>query len=793
MNTLFALALALKVGAAVTASESGSRSASVSNGSLRVEAEISDGNLHERYLALRDGEWVLVGTSGSSAVDLIGENGATAAVRPQQVVATGTVLTENFLVGDTPLTRTVRLSSAGPWLHVSTVLEPRSAMHLHALMDRFEFPRRADWSYAPSVGGFIPDAQYKAPVVLVQSGRVALGIVPDLATLDRAALQRCAHVLDLDARAMPQLAVGFMPARMSYHSVFAADPQPTWTAGEPVTNAYYLLVTATAEPAAAYREVVRLHWRKFGRPLQRLAAAQQRGTPTPLPLYDWIASKRPVPQQIETDRKFPSLTLWDDWRKLVWHEQTQQNWLELPLPGGAVGGGVWTHRWGPGPSIYLSAWFNTLRTSFGLALHARRLGDDRLLRLAAQTVELALHAPGVDGAFKCVAAWDESAHRIAWAAGDGRGGGVKTGFLGYDMSWTGYWLLRWRAAGLPDSETILPRCRALAEFFAARQQADGLLPTRFAEDGSVLSEQSRQVKAETGPVALFLLELYAQDPDPRWRQAALNGLRFLDESVVPQRQWYDYETFWSCSPREPKFDARSGQWPANDLALGQSVAAYLTAYRATRDRAYLERGERLLDYLLLYQQCWTNPRLEDLTGPAMLLGGFTTQNSDAEWSDALQSQFGNVLLDYYRATGNPEYLERGVAALRAQFPVSPSENWAHSGVGGKSGISSFHWGTGSGLAGVEIEEDFLRDGVVDIATSTGVGVNGLNITKCDVADGTIRLEIDSPFTWSHPPVLIFHHADGRHAYRVVVNGSELGTFRGDELAHGLPAPLSANR
>ena len=105
----------------------------------------------------------------------------------------------------------------------------------------------------------------------------------------------------------------------------------------------------------------------------------------------------------------------------------------------------------------------------------------------------------------------------------------------------------------------------------------------------------------------------------------------------------------------------------------------------------------------------------------MLLGGFTTQNSDAEWSDARQSQCGNILLDYYRATGKVEYLERGVAALRAQFPISPSENWAHSGYGGKAGVSSFHWGSGSGMAGIEIEEEFLRDAIVDVASGTGRG------------------------------------------------------------------------
>ena len=76
----------------------------------------------------------------------------------------------------------------------------------------------------------------------------------------------------------------------------------------------------------------------------------------------------------------------------------------------------------------------------------------------------------------------------------------------------------------------------------------------------------------------------------------------------------------------------------------------------------------------------------------MLLGGFTTQNSDAEWSDARQSQIGNFLLDYYRATGKVEYLERGVAAIRSQFPISPLENTAHDGYGGRGRPQQFPLG-----------------------------------------------------------------------------------------------------
>jgi hypothetical protein len=488
---------------------------------------------------------------------------------------------------------------------------------------------------------------------------------------------------------------------------------------------------------------------------------------------------------IEADARLAGLGLWDDWRTEVWATQTPQRWLLVPLPGGAVGGGVQTLRWGPGPSVYLSAWFNTLRTSFGMALYARRAGRVDLLKRAGQTVELALGAPGRDGAFKCIAVPAGGGDKVLWAAGDGNGDGTEEGYLGYDMSWTAYWLLRWREAGLPDNGAILPRCRALARFFCERQAEDGMLPTRFAQDGSVLWDTSRTVKAETGPVALFLLELYGQDPDARWLAAGRRGLAFLERQVIPERQWYDFETFWSCSPRTPSLDRRSRQWPANDLALGQSVAAFLCAYRATNDRAYLDKGERLLDYLLLYQQCWTNPLISNVGGPATLLGGFTTQNSDAEWSDARQSQCGNVLMDYYRATGKAEYLERGIAALRAQFPVSPCENFAHSGYASKTGISSFHWGTGSGMAGIEMEDAYLRDAAVDVAAGRATGVNGLNVTGCSVEGRTLRLEFSSPFTWNRPPVFVFHGCAPTGSYRIIANGADMGSFRIEDLERGI--------
>ena len=64
-------------------------------------------------------------------------------------------------------------------------------------------------------------------------------------------------------------------------------------------------------------------------------------------------------------------------------------------------------------------------------------------------------------------------------------------------------------------------------------------------------------------------------------------------------------------------------------------------------------------------QVWSHPSLTP-----NLLGGFTTQNTDAEWSDARQAIIAPELFAYYKALAARnhsdalQYLQRGVAALR---------------------------------------------------------------------------------------------------------------------------------
>ena len=63
------------------------------------------------------------------------------------------------------------------------------------------------------------------------------------------------------------------------------------------------------------------------------------------------------------------------------------------------------------------------------------------------------------------------------------------------------------------------------------------------------------------------------------------------------------------------------------------------------------------------------------------------------------------------------------------------------------------------MAGIEIDDEYLGDAVVDVASGRGVGVNGLNITQCTIRDGRIDVKFSSPFAWPRQPTIVFHRAE----------------------------------
>jgi hypothetical protein len=92
------------------------------------------------------------------------------------------------------------------------------------------------------------------------------------------------------------------------------------------------------------------------------------------------------------------------------------------------------------------------------------------------------------------------------------------------------------------------------------------------------------------------------------------------------------------------------------------------------------------------------------------------------------------------------------------------------------------------MAGIELEEDFLRDAVIDVPSGRAVGVNGIDVAECKISGDQIRLAMTSPFTWTRRPVVVFRGSLPASHYRIHINGVEAGGFSGKELAAGIPVP-----
>jgi hypothetical protein len=165
----------------------------------------------------------------------------------------------------------------------------------------------------------------------------------------------------------------------------------------------------------------------------------------------------------------------------------------------------------------------------------------------------------------------------------------------------------------------------------------------------------------------FLLKLSKLNGDDRYKKAALRAAAVLSEEIVPEGRWEDFETYWSCSQFGAKDQVglkyeRNNMFKQCNFSMFWCAEAYMACYRETQDRSYLLLGERCLDELLMTQASWQPPYIY-----VQALGGFGVMNGDAEWNDARQSLFAELIIEYGMELNREEYIERGVAAIRCAF------------------------------------------------------------------------------------------------------------------------------
>jgi hypothetical protein len=522
----------------------------------------------------------------------------------------------------------------------------------------------------PTDRNVVDQHAFRSPALIASSEERVLALVPDLDVLGEG--WRTRWYLDLDAPSR-RLTVGMSETDVEGHVFWVRKPGASYPAGR-VRLGFFLLTSRAPEDVRnPFRDVLELLWRRWGRELF------ENGHPLPGDLTPYV---------VHTYR-----WAFEGWREAVWQE--------LELEGKKVGAPVFIVNQTQSPnypgevderefrSIWNQAWFSSLRSASGLYRYARRTGNADYLEKARMTKELALLAPVQDGVFPAVIATEMEEVEIGGKLYN-RSKGWQTAFWGnsdrnpvnrlagsrsadvriapyhvLDMSFTALLMLRWYEELEPD-ERLRDYARQYGEALVRLQDSRGFFPAWLDRDTlepiGILDDSP-----ETSLSVTFLLALAKATGERTYRDAALRAMDAVAREIVPHGRWEDFETYWSCSSwgiddLVGRKVARNDLYKQNTFSMFWTAEALLESYRATGERGYLELGERVLDEILMAQASWQPPYIY-----VEALGGFGVMNADAEWNDSRESLFAELIVRYGQELARDEYVQRGLAALRASF------------------------------------------------------------------------------------------------------------------------------
>ncbi len=738
------------------------------NGRVRVELGNRDTPTYEVISIRAHNAWVpaLSSLYAPTRVFTAGKSDEIHSCQMRQVerIAGGFLLHGDCAVGS--LEQRVLLTTEPDVLAVDVKFVPKPGVALRSVEDRYDFaPGRrksqtalsgpVDFVWSQNIKNQadddIPIWGFKSPVVMLQQGEVFTALMPKLSDRRREPL---ALDLDVTSDALPWLSYGQIPSRPYGHSYFrrSRTGTPKVLAG---TVEYQYRIVASAQPKnLGYRRAVRLLWKNTGR--------------------EELLHSNDLQQNVVRSQ----LVTFDDWRKDTWIRYANEVYRGFDC-GDQHCGTLMSNRnpWGqwnkPAPDAWFNAWFQTLRSAYGWYLYGRSIGNTEIENKAEGGLNLALKSPQNGGAFPTIYLLIGK----RWIRDDGWAG-YSDDYHAFDMSWTAYWMLQWGENLTPDRKAeILAFVCPYGDFLVKHQLSSGVIPSWYDTNLTPI-KTFHDFNAETAASALFLASLAEATGNRTYLNAATQAMDFITREVLPRERWFDFETFLSCA-RKPFgfYDPWTAQYPQNNLSQIQAAKAYLELFHVTKDREYLEIGTHVLDYLLLTQQVWNNPAFSP-----KLVGGFTTQNTDAEWSDAREAYAAVLLWDYYKATGSQEYLERAVGASRSIFAIAPWENWAHTGYLDEPGsLTGFNWGAGSGMTSIEMMYPVLGDAFIDLQRKMGVGFNACSLRHVMVRNHSISFDLDT-FPARHTVTIRFAGVNPRATYRIAWNGNQSKTIQGSKLA-----------
>ncbi len=766
------------------AAAGGSDTLSLENGVIKVALVREHGAYREEWFAGGPGEWRLVALSGSESRGpiVLGAPGGMTTVPLTEARLLGSGKDGSLeLCGSAStarLTETISLSEGSPFASVGVRMETTAEMSLSGLMSTYAFAPdgRDSREYGPVDFVFTPqlrpapdeviaDHVFRSPAFILQEEGFAAAVVPDLRTIDgKERPIRSGGDLQVAADRRPFMSFGLMNWQRKKDHVFYAHADTMLSRLGPgnLTYAFFLYVNSSAPPRGAFRDVVRFQWSEYGHP-NFLGAV----SPQSMPFAAYIHKA---------------------WYEFLPSVALDTSYRGVPVTLLRQGRLAWSNHLPPAADndCWFNVWFNALRTAYGMHIYGRAAGDTLLVERSERVLNLALLAPRAGGLAPTIFYIDSAGGH--WVADHGWGGiDLGSRLPMFHNAYTATWMLAWADLLPARRGAILDFTSGIARFLISHQQPTGVIPSWYDAATGEPSPVLRDENAETAGAALFLSRYAEATGDTSSRRAAEDAMGYILASVVPDRKWYDFETFFSCSAKPVGFvDSVTGQYPQNTLSMDMAAEACASLFSLTGKKEYVARGSAILDYLSLYQQVWSPRWLS-----RELFGGFGVQNTDAEWSDARQAYFAMTFMEYYALTGRREYFERGVAALRAMFSLFESadsprtaENYGHSGGDAPAGVTGLHWGTGSAVVSVHLVTALYGDAYVNVRDGWGAGIDGCRIPSVHVSGDVVEFALLDN-VGVHRTVHVKFGCTEKRTYAVSVNGRDLGRFSPEDLERGI--------
>ena len=715
--------------------------ASIENGLVRLDLTREGRYLVERLFAWRDG-WELMLTSLPPAegpgLDHAprGDN-----VRLLQDASDKATLRVTGNDGPQRFTISIALHAGERFFHYRVTEELDAPMQSRSLQSRYRYIEdRVDFCWAPHLrpgaDHVVGQFAFKSPTIIMQREHKLAALVADVELIVATAAQLVCLEPNVSRHSDgPILAYGFKDHQPEGLIYFRHEPDMIASLPKGARSyGYRIYLNSAAEPNYGYREIVRLLWRVYGR----------------------RNFENVVPQVIPMDRyadhaldyAIPAL------------------WRDLPRDGKDCGGMIMGIKF---PNdIWFHFFFNHLHTAFGLHRMGERRGRPELIDKARKIRNLILSAPIDRGAIPAIVShqvingirhdrWIPHAHWV--------GGSIpyqtqitpppdQPAYSSMDMAWTSFWMLRWHHEIEPVEE-FLQRAVDCGDLLLTAQLPSGAVPVWLHKDTLQPLDLLRENPSSAASGLLFS-KLYESTREKRFLRGAEQVAGFMATHCSPVG-WTDYESYFDSAGKPMDLvDHYSQQRPQNTFPMYWAAELAKALFRLTGEDRYREQALRAVDFLLLFQGVWSPPYLT-VKG----FGSIGIGNGHTGWNDARAGIFAPGIADFFEFTGEVEYLQRGVAAMRSPLalmyipenePISSvwdkgplgyaDECYAHRGRDARLGPSTFDFSVGYALMAFEELYPKYGSAYVDLAAGHGVGIDGCSVEEATVDGATVRLTIN---------------------------------------------------